>query len=110
MTDYALGDRVLILGTVRKQRVGDLVDYPRDHRPWDYTGPWKYGDGKRIYDTGVIVGKRTMPIGHVSYGGADGASFRATKHVIVYLVAYRLTARHAMCLPDQIAPIPKEQP
>ena len=103
---YSLGDRVSISGTLEKFRVGDRVDYRPGPIPNDLTGPWKNENGKRVYTSGVVVGKRTMPSGGVFYDPEWGSGFRATKHTVVYLVAYRLTSRPVMCLPTQITHIP----
>ena len=98
-----LGDRVRIHGTVTKAHDWDgenqITEFLDSPPPSDWTGP---KDAKlRIYTEGVIVGKRNMPVGsaRTQYGASV---FRTTSVVPVYLVAYHMNRKHALCRPDQI--------
>lgn len=112
MSDFSLGDRVRILGTVEKVHTSEddgtfSTGYEEvPGAPWNFTGPRKEGDWKRTYERGIVVGKRHPQTGRTYYdppfGDVDPPSFRPTGSVTVYLVAYSLHRRHVMCLPSQI--------
>lgn len=100
---FSLGDRVRILGTVEKWHDGARTGYREvPGPPWDFTGPWKEGDGKRTYERGLIVGKRHPQTGVTHYDTYEYPEFRPDGAVTVYLVAFDLHRRHVMCLPSQI--------
>ena len=103
-TTYALGDRVAMTGTVVKTHVYEdnsvLTKYTEVPLPRDRGVP--------VTD-GIIVGKRSLRNGHLIWNPMydtrwlpDSASFT------VYLVAYSLTRKTVMCLPNQLTPIPCE--
>ena len=104
-TTYALGDRVAMTGTVVKTHVYEdnsvLTKYTEVPIPRDR--------GVSVTD-GIIVGKRSLRNGHMRCNPMyydtrwlpDSASFT------VYLVAYSLTRKTVMCLPNQLTPISNE--
>ena len=121
MTEPKLGDRVHLLGAVEKVR--DLSTWrPKSHRIYtEALEDWpqiKAADGRadghghllrtRLMeaeppaDRGVIVGKRSIQQGLTEYDSCN-AVFLRCETTTVYLVAYHLSRRPIMCLPEQIA-------
>ena len=103
-TTYALGDRVTMTGTVVKAHVYEdnsvLTKYPEVPLPRDRGVP---------VTEGIIVGKRSLRNGRSTWSPMydfrwlpDPTSFT------VYLVAYSLTRKTVMCLPNQLTPISNE--
>ena len=122
MSDPKLGDRVHLLGAVEKVR--DLSTWRPRQSHCIYTEAlegWpqiKAADGRadghghllrtRLMeaeppaDRGVIVGKRSFQQGLTGYEDYR-AVFLPCETTTVYLVAYHLSRRPIMCLPEQIA-------
>ena len=122
MSDPKLGDRVHLLGAVEKVR--DLSTWRPRQSHCIYTEAlegWpqiKAADGRadghghllrtRLVeaeppaDRGVIVGKRSIQQGVTDYDTDGYPTFFPCETTTVYLVAYHLSRRPAMCLPEQI--------
>lgn len=104
MTDFQLGDRVKLSGTIRKTwtvtRTFRTI-YVECGLPFDYTGPWT--NPRVIYDQGTVVGKRSFQTGSTSYGSwDDNRTFRADGAVTCYQVAFHLRRKPVLCLPSQL--------
>ena len=103
-TTYALGDRVAMTGTVVKTHMYEgnsvLTKYSEVPLPRDRGVP---------VTEGIVIGKRSLRNGHMRGDPMydlrwlpDPTSFT------VYLVAYSLTRKTVMCLPNQLTPISNE--
>ena len=103
-TTYALGDRVAMTGTVVKTHMYEgnsvLTKYSEVPLPRDRGVP---------VTEGIVIGKRSLRNGHMRWDPMydlrwlpDSTSFT------VYLVAYSLTRKTVMCLPNQLTPISNE--
>lgn len=105
MTSLELGQRVRMTGTVRKAHTG-AVGSRTEYLDAPVPGTGRQGDGHTFTD-GVIVGKRTVVTGTThryydepSYFVSDPDSART-----VYLVAFHLRRKPAMCWPEQVHPL-----
>ena len=100
MADFQLGDRVTITGTVKKVHRKRWTLYEEADRPYQYGG-WQ---GKRYFDQGVIVGRRTVQNGKTYHDWDEGPTFIQEPGTAkrVWLVAYNLNYKPVMCFPHQI--------
>lgn len=109
MTTFTLGQQVRISGTAKKRRGHERYD-GGDFRTYYEDGPiphvWNREDGT-TYDTGVIVGRRTVQDGKTVCGWAASATFMQTPGTArrVWLVAYDLRYRPVMCFDHQVEAI-----
>lgn len=128
MSDYQLGQRVRMTGTVEKQR--DRVAWrPRNSNRIfsEAVGNWpaiKAMPGRATFGLlrtrlianaapekpeGLIVGKRTIQQGITEhYSDGDPACFFRCENTPVYLVAFALHRNPVMCRDDQLSPIEEE--
>ena len=102
MGDFTLGQHVRMTGTVRKVRAGfgrARTEYVAAPLP----GTGHYGDDRTFAD-GVIVGKRTVVTGRTHYSHNEPPCFVADPGSArtVWLVAFHLNRKPAMCWTDQI--------
>ena len=102
MGDFMLGQHVRMTGTVHKAHTGfgrARTEYVAAPLP----GTGRYGDDRTFAD-GVIVGKRTVVTGWTHYSYSEPACFVSDpgSAQTVYLVAFHLSRKPAMCWPDQI--------
>lgn len=92
MTDYTLGQRVTMLGTIAKHRVESKIRYLPEPPPKAATG--------------IIVGKRTLQEGEANGGTWDEPAYFTREFdrptITAYLVAYSLHRKPVLCLPEQL--------
>lgn len=103
MKNLALGQRVLMSGTVRKAHTADRTEYPDAGLP----GSGLYGDD-RTFSEGVIVGKRTVVTGKTIYDYTEGT--RTFVHdqdsaLTLWLVAFHLRRKPVLCRDDQVVAV-----
>lgn len=100
MSDFQLGDRVTITGTVEKVHRDSWTIYEEAGKPWQYGG-W---EGKREFSEGVVIGLRTVQNGKTYWDMYEPATFVQEPGTAkrVWLVAYNLNYKPVMCFPHQI--------
>lgn len=125
MSDYQLGQRVTLTGTVEKVRdrttwrPKDGVHIYREAREnWahikELPGRSEYGllrtrliESTAPVAEGVIVGKRTMAQGITeSYYSDESACFLPCESSQVWLVAFHLSRKPVMCFENQVQALP----
>jgi hypothetical protein len=107
MSEYQLGDRVTMTGTVEKVRVEEWTRYTEGPLVPDYRT-----HGRPPYAEGIVVGQRTLTEGtttpSVPASGLFGeydyepAKFHAATSRVAYLVAFDLHRKPCLCLPEQL--------
>lgn len=108
MSDFKLGDRVTMIGTVRKRKSYDSDDYSAKLTTGYEEEPlpkiWNRTDGTE-YSEGFIVGRRFLQEGHTDHSGYEGERvFRSNgKTHRVWLVAFDLRYKPVMCFDHQIS-------
>lgn len=121
MSAYRLGDRVRLSGAVEKVRDRSIWRPKESQRiasevaaGWqeirEQQGRYEFGLLRTRWmpteapaSVGVIVGKRTVQEGITEhYGYEEAACFLPGGSRTIYLVAYHLSRKPAMCLPEQI--------
>lgn len=103
MSDFQLGQLVTYSEHIRR----------RDSRPGEFLGPnriWSNNGGPGLENTyaggeGVIVGKRTLTEGNVSYVG-EYAEYIPRRSFTAYLIAFDLRRKPVHVLPEHIEVIP----
>lgn len=103
---FELGDKVRMSGTVYKDRIDDKTTYVDSPYVPYRIGTGTYSNPEKRFETGIIVGKRTMREGitHSSLG-EEPAWFEPTTSFPIYLVAYNLHHKFVMCRPEQLEKI-----
>lgn len=108
MTDYKLGDRVRMSGQVVKDRRGGSVRYVEQPVPTN----GHYGERKKTYYNGIIVGKRALQEGYAARGEWDEPTYFVRDFdrpvIAVYLVAFHMSRKPSLCRPDQLTPLPDD--
>lgn len=102
MSDFQLGDRVTMTGTAYLRK--DTGTYPEQWSEGELPKLNTY-DNPKTYDTGIIVGKRTVMDGWTGGGYLDEAYYFQPKQGSaqeVYLVAFHLRRKPVMCFPHQL--------
>lgn len=102
MSDFQLGQRVAYSTHVRR----------RHARPGEFLGPqriWSTNPGPGILQDnlwdggeGVIVGKRTLSDGNVTYYGDAPGEYVPSKTFTAWLIAYDLQRKPVHVLPEHI--------
>lgn len=102
MSRFELGQRVAMTGTVEKVREYPHTRYIESGIPYRVDYPHN-----RTYSEGVIVGSRTVQEGIASYDDEHGRQFDPTigKAKRVWLVAYDLRRKPAMCFDHQLTEV-----
>ncbi|ALD64017.1 hypothetical protein AFL94_08875 [Arthrobacter sp. LS16] len=111
MSDFKLGDRVTMTGTVKKRRnyedptsANFLTKFVEDKLPHLYNK-----DGGTTYTEGVVVGRRFVQEGRTDYSGYDGDKCFRSSGVThrVWIISFDLRYKPVMCFDHQIT---KETP
>ena len=106
MSDYQLGQRVKVSGTVRKGRSGNMVSYSDGPQPQRINYP-----KPKIFTEGVIVGSLTIQDGEAWHDSDYGRQFTPTNGTArrAWLVAFDLRMKPTMCFEHQVSPIEPAQ-
>lgn len=102
MTEFNLGDRVTMTGTAYLRK--NTGTYPEQWSEGELPKLNTY-DNPRTYNTGIIVGKRTVMNGWTGGGWDEAYYFQPQRGSAqeVYLVAFHLRRKPVMCFPRQLA-------
>lgn len=107
MSEFRLGDRVTMTGTVKKWKHHNGPGYDAKYVTEYIDAPnpkiWNRDNGT-VYTEGVIVGRRFMQEGHTDSLGYDGERvFRSSgKTHRVWIVSFDLRYKPVMCFDHQI--------
>lgn len=108
---YQLGDRVTMTGTVIKYHTGRTstrVDTTYLDAPVPVLrSTYPRGQGRIDHPAteGIVIGKRTIRPGRTVYHGSFPEWHASPEVIEVYLIAFALRRKPAMCRPDQLAPL-----
>ncbi|WP_104087074.1 hypothetical protein [Arthrobacter sp. GMC3] len=99
MSDYQLGQRVEISGTVEKVKEYPRTFYKESALPYRENYP-----NRKTFTEGVIIGSRTIQDGLTERQDEWGSYFTPTQGTArrVWLVAYDLRMRPVTCLDHQV--------
>ncbi|WP_104086535.1 hypothetical protein [Arthrobacter sp. GMC3] len=102
MSDYQLGQRVEISGTVEKVKEYPRTFYKESALPYRENYP-----NRKTFTEGVIIGSRTIQDGITERQDEWGSYFTPTQGTArrVWLVAYDLRMKPVTCLDHQVAAV-----
>lgn len=100
MSELALGQRVKFTRHLhRRARTEDGAR--RTVKRWEPEG--YPGQPEPEWREGVVVGRRTLSNGHVTWGGwEDPGEYQGVHYFRAYLIAYDLTRKPVLVLPEHM--------
>lgn len=101
MSDYQLGDRVIMTGTAEKTHIEDKTTYVSAPLPRCYDSVV----GGMAVNEGIVIGRRFMQEGTTDYSGYEGERVFHTNGTThrVWIVSYDLRRKPVMCFDHQIS-------
>lgn len=111
MSEYELGQRVVMTGTARKEHQFQsphwwVTVWGEGPLPRNHVGHLRKDRKDRVYTEGIIVGKRTVMDGrcHTSREESGGFTPIHGTERTVYLVAFDIRLNPVKCFIDQLRP------